>query len=325
MGKVAKISKFWLKVFLITLFLVFVFRYFFVEPYTVSSVEMESSLLKGDRVLVNKTAYGIRMPITPLTIPFTFDKLFGKQSYSTAIQLGYKRLFGSDIYRNDILLFNNPSEVEKPLDKRSLLLSRCVGVAGDTIRVNESEFQINGRKYVTSPNLMLDFKYPQGLTDTLRFSMNKLNIKERNMTKDTAWVYLSLNRYEAFLLKEALPDSLNLVKGDTLSYTILLPYREMITELTPQNIPIYHDVILKEQEGRATFVDGKLYINGKVYTHYRFLYNYYWLLSDNVAEALDSRYLGLISEQDIIGKASFVWYSSGDEGTRWNRIFSRVY
>lgn len=321
----AKISKLWLKVFLFTLLGVFIVRCFLIESYEVSSSDMETTLLKGDRVLVNKVAYGIRMPITPLTIPFTFDNFFGKKSYSTAIQLDYKRLFSSEVDRNDILLFNNPFEIDKPLDKRGLLLSRCVGIAGDTLRVENFEYSINGRKQISSPNLIQDFKYKKNEFGDLRLNLDKLGIKERNLHNDSLWIYVSLNRYEAFLLGKALKDTLFQVAENAPSYMVILPYEGMHVRLTAENIPIYKRVILDEQDGKVRFRDDKLYLQDQEMKFYTFRDNYYWLLSDNASEALDSRYLGFIPEKAIIGKASFVWYSSGEDGVRWKRIFSKIY
>lgn len=124
------------KVILITLLIVLIIRCFFVESFTVSSSQIETTLQVGDEVLIDKTAYGIRMPITVLSIPFTFDQLWGKRSYFSAIQLPYARLFTGQISRNDIVLFNNPLEEDKPLDKRSLLLNRCCAVPGDTVLIH---------------------------------------------------------------------------------------------------------------------------------------------------------------------------------------------
>ena len=120
------------KVILITLLIVFCIRTFFIEPYTVSTAQMETALVNGEKILIDKTAYGIRMPITILTVPFTFDK------YSDIIELPYKRIFESSVKRNDIVLFNNPSDSLKPLDKGELLLSRCVALPGDSVQVEKT-------------------------------------------------------------------------------------------------------------------------------------------------------------------------------------------
>lgn len=316
--KKTKILRWWGKVFLIALLVVFFVRVFFIQSYTVSSSQMETSLLRGDRVLVNKISYGIRMPITLLTIPFTFDHLFGVKSYSGLIELGYNRLFGKIVNRNDVVLFNNPLEIEKPLDKRSLYLSRCVAVAGDTIKVQGGDFYLNGIKSVSSPDLLQSFRFSRESKDTVFAVVKSLNITPRDLTMDSASIYSTLSRYEVFLINQKLNDSiqLQLNSHDTISYDLVIPAAGMTIVLSEFNIPLYSQIINDEMETKMKIKDLK---------SYTFRYNYYWFLSDNADDAIDSRTLGFISEKDIIGKASFVWYSSdGENNSRWNRVFSSV-
>lgn len=316
--KKTKIVKWWGKVFLITLLVVFIIRVFFVQSYTVSSSQMETALLRGDRVLVNKMSYGIRMPVTLLSIPFTFDKILGFQSYSDIIQLGYHRFFGKMIERNDIVLFNNPLEAQKPLDKRSLHLSRCIAVGGDTIKVKGADFYLNGIKTISSPDLLQSFRFDKDAKDTLQAVANLLKIELRDMSMDSLSGYSTLSRYEAFLINQKLSDSLQLQLNDRqmLSYDLVIPAMGMTIVLTEFNRPLYSQII-KDEAGESVKVE-----NLKSYT---FLYNYYWFLSDNTDDAIDSRSLGFVSDKNIIGKASVIWYSSGNEdGFRWNRLFSFV-
>lgn len=316
--KKTKILRWWSKVFLIALLVVFFIRVFFIQSYTVSSSQMETALLRGDRVLVNKLSYGIRMPITLLTIPFTFDNLLGLKSYSDLIQLDYNRLFGKIIGRNDIVLFNNPSEIEKPLDKRSLFVSRCVAIAGDTIKVQGGDFYLNGIKSVSSPDLLQSFRFDRESKDTVFAVVKSLHITPRDLTMDSTSMYSTLSRYEAFLVNQKLNDTIQLQLNiqDTISYDLMIPAAGMTIALSEFNIPLYNQIINDEMGTTVKVKDLK---------SYTFRYNYYWFLSDNADDAIDSRTLGFISEKDIIGKASFVWYSSNEEnGSRWNRIFSNV-
>lgn len=316
--KKTKILKWWGKVFLIALLVVFFIRVFFIQPYTVSSSQMETALLKGDRVLVNKISYGVRLPITLLSIPFTFDRLFGIKSYSDLIQLGYNRLFSDVVRRNDVVLFNNPLEIGKPLDKRSLYLSRCVAVGGDTIKVQDGNFYLNGIESVFSPDLQHTFRFEKNSKDTVFSIIKSLNIRPRDLKIDSTSVYTTLSRYEVFLINQKLNESirLELDTKEKISYDLVIPAAGMTIALSKFNIPLYSQII-EDEIGKAVKIN-----NMKSYT---FRYNYYWFLSDNVEEAIDSRTLGFISEKNIIGKASIIWYSSGQEGgPRWNRIFSCV-
>jgi len=89
-----------------------IIRNFLVEAYTIPTSSMEGSLLVGDFLFVSKYAYGPKVPNTPLTVPFTHNKLpvVGGKSYSEAIYTPYHRFRGlGKPKRNDAMVFNYPS------------------------------------------------------------------------------------------------------------------------------------------------------------------------------------------------------------------------
>jgi signal peptidase I len=45
-----------------------------------------------------------------------------------------------------------------------------------------------------------------------------------------------------------------------------------------------------------------------------------YVLADKKEQGIDSRELGAVMLRDVIGKARQVYYSSGDDGIRWNRV-----
>lgn len=313
------------KVILIALLIVFVIRCFFIESFSVTSAQMESSLLRGDRVFVNKTAYGIRLPITILSVPFTFDNFLGYKSYSSAIQLPYKRIFAGKAGRNDVVLFNNPNESMKPLDKRNLILSRCVGLPGDTIYCLNSKYAINGKEYISSPDMIESFSFNPAYLDTIKSLLAKLDIPERQANVEDAIFHLSMSKFELYLINQSLgyPDSLLVQQADTLGYHLIIPYEGMKIKLNPENIVLYKQAILSEAGGLTEIEGGQLKIGGIKQEDYVFTDNYYWMLSDNTTDSVDSRMIGFIPQKSIIGKAFCIWYSN-ERNVRWKRCFTQV-
>lgn len=303
-----KIWKWWGKVFILALLVVFVVRGFLVQSYTVSSSQMETALLSGEKVLVNKTAYGIRLPSTLLSIPFTFDSFLGLKSYSGALQLGYHRWFSSTVLRNDVVIFNNPAETEKPIDKRTLCISRCIAVPGDSITVEAGDMFINGKKYIASPDLLLSYYFPVSSKDTIAGIMKSLRVSARNLQGDSLFMYSSQSRYEAFLINQKLPDSLQmkLKTDDIYSYKLLVPSKGLLIKLTDDYKKLFAGIIKDESGIDVMSPEENL-------SSYQFRYDYYWFLSDNTENSIDSRTLGFISEKYIVGKASFIWYSPDDK------------
>jgi len=287
---------------------------------------METSLLKGDKVFIDKTSYGIRLPMTILSIPFTFDKIFGWRSYSTAIEAPYKRLFEKSLNRNDIILFNNPVETDKPLDKQSLIVSRCIALPGDTIRMVSGVFSINNTDYMSSPDVMSEYNIPIAALQDVEEIMEEQDIPVRNLLNRADTVSINLNRLEAFIINENLSDSL-LLKGktDTIqTYQLAIPSKGTVIDINAENIAIYKQIILLEQGYKAKITNNKLIIDGKEQTSYAFSDDYYWVISDNAEDALDSRSLGFIPFRNIIGKVRYIWYSSDKGNTRKERCFTTV-
>src|SRR5476649_1578678 len=83
------------------------------SAYAIPSGSMEGTELTGDYLFVSKFTYGARMPITPLSIPFTEPVVYGIKTYISALQLPYFRLPGfTAIKKGDIVVFNKPEEAD---------------------------------------------------------------------------------------------------------------------------------------------------------------------------------------------------------------------
>ncbi|MEZ5072322.1 MAG: signal peptidase I [Bacteroidales bacterium] len=156
----------------------------FLEAYKIPTPSMEETLMTGDFIFVSKLAYGPRLPMTPLAIPFYHNKLpSGKKSYSQAMEKPYKRLHGiSRVRRNDIIVFNFPEGdsmvmqypgqnyyslvrqygheyihsqfdvASHPVDKRENFVKRCIALPGDTLRITEGRVFVNGQPGRTCRN-----------------------------------------------------------------------------------------------------------------------------------------------------------------------------
>lgn len=108
------------KSFLPVLVIVFVLRSFLVEPFTIPSGSMLPTLDIGDYILVNKFAYGVRLPV-----------------------IGTKLADLGDPQRGDVMVFKYP---ENP---RINYIKRVIGVPGDVIKYQNKKLTINGEEVTT--------------------------------------------------------------------------------------------------------------------------------------------------------------------------------
>lgn len=102
----------WVDALLFALIAVYFVNIFLFQNYAIPTSSLEKSLLVGDHLYVSKVAYGVRKPITPLTMPLTQNKMpiTGGKSYLSWPQWEYERIPGfGKVELNDIVVFNYPS------------------------------------------------------------------------------------------------------------------------------------------------------------------------------------------------------------------------
>ena len=178
----------WLDAIIFALIAVTIINTFLFQAFKIPSSSMESSLYTGDHLFVSKLTYGPRIPQTPLTIPFTHNTIFGKESYSTLIQNKYRRLKGfREVRRGDCVVFGFPNgdtvlrqnptldyheivrkfgqesvdmlgeTIVRPMDKKEHYVKRCVAIPGDTLEVRDGLVWINGEQQTVYPGIQLSY------------------------------------------------------------------------------------------------------------------------------------------------------------------------
>ena len=101
---------------------VLVLRTFVVEPFRIPSGSMMPTLLVGDFILVNKFAYGLRLPV-----------------------LGTKVVEIGEPQRGDVVVFKYPR------DPKVDYIKRLVGLPGDRIAYHDKKLYINGKPMPQKP------------------------------------------------------------------------------------------------------------------------------------------------------------------------------
>ncbi len=101
----------WVDAIVYAIVLVYFVFAFVGQNYQIPSSSLEKTLLTGDYLWVNKTAYGPRVPMTPVHFPLVQNTLpwIDAKSYLDKPQFKYHRLQGTDtVALGDIVVFNFP-------------------------------------------------------------------------------------------------------------------------------------------------------------------------------------------------------------------------
>ncbi len=340
-----------------------VIRTFSFEAYVIPTPSMEKSLLVGDFLFVNKFSYGVRTPMTPVSIPMVHDKvpILGLKSYISSIQLPYFRFLKfSEIKNNDIVVFNWPVDtidenkvMYKPIDKRTNYVKRCIAIPGDSLKIVNGNVYINNQPQMISDRIKLQHYYrvetdgrplnisflksKYGVTDD--YGRESKNVYRIILTKKVADIIKGFNNVKS--IERFVEPIVKRYSSRVFPYTknwngdnygpIYIPKKGVKIALNMEVLPFYKRVIIQYEGNTLEVKENQIYINGKLADTYTFKQNYYWMMGDNRHNSLDSRYWGYVPESHIVGKPVLVWMSWNThtknflKKIRWDRLITLVH
>ncbi len=360
-SKVFKFTMEWIEALLFAAAVVIPLKLYFFGLYVIPSSSMESTLLVGDYIIVDRVAYGPKMPVTPIAFPFvqhTMPFTEDTPSFVDWWQSDYKRLAGyTDVKNMDVVVFNFPAGdtvalkspnntyydlvrtpedrayvyanskvVYRPVDKRENYIKRCVAVAGDTLRFVDQKLYINSQLIEEPAGVQYDY-------------MVQKNIGSRATVETLTAEDVAKLRYNKYMVVQAefkidsvgiFPHSPKLYPWSKDNFGPLwIPEAGATVDLTLETLPLYERIIKNYELNDLEVKGSDIYINGKIATTYTFKMDYYFMMGDNRDNSADSRFWGFVPEDHIEGKASYVWLSVEEgkgffDGIRWDRVFTKI-
>ena len=340
---------------------------YFMQPYTIPTSSLEKSLLIGDFLFVSKFHYGARTPMTTVAAPMVHDSLplTKLRSYLKFPQLPYFRLPGfQDIKRNEIVVFNWPVDtvrffrdpsnihIDKPIDKKSNYVKRCVGIPGDSLEIKDGYIFINGKQTVLPDRAKTQYihkvvtKNGQQLNASIlsRYGITEgsyqgdfymLNLTDENAAKlKNNPLILSVTKQiepKGNYTKSIFPHNQQYPWSVDNYGPIYIPEEGKTVALNSKSLPFYKRIIEVYEKNNLTVNGDEIFINGKLATTYTFKQNYYWMMGDNRHNSEDARYWGYVPFDHVVGKPVFIWFSWDTNGQgignkiRWERIFTTVH
>jgi len=281
-----------------------------VELYIVPTSSMEKNILRGDMLIGSRYIYGMKVP-QKIWVPFTAISI-------PTFLPDYRFPAFKDVERGDVVVF------EYPRDNVYKYVKRCIGLPGDSIRINNRNVFVNDEEYLLpdggqflSENPALETYIDENIFMNLG---NKDNLKELiipkrgdiyNINQEMNWELVI-----PILLFEG--NKVELVFNDQkLTFTNKDPYdlyrrtgdRAVFDNFVPQ--PNASQInpwmsLMKKEYLKYLKVNDLSIDDIDTYTLKQ---NYYWMMGDNRDNSEDSRFWGFVPESHILGQPVITWFS----------------
>lgn len=358
---------------------------YFIQPFTIPSSSLEKSLLIGDFLFVSKINYGARTPMTAVAAPMVHDTLpllktrsylyndHDTNSWKNKLQLPYFRFPGYEkIKNNDIVVFNWPADTlynmylpadrryDKPKDKKTNYVKRCVGIPGDSLQIKNGIVFINGKELILPERAKPQYSYNVALDGKtnidFEYLLKDMHVTDaagfRNEQRDTLFIQALTEEGVGRLktvpgitsvtriihkgpedgvfpdFQDGKPSTNNNWSSDNFG-PIYIPQQGKTVNLDLKTLPFYKKIIGEYEGNDLKVVGNDIFVNNKIATTYTFKQNYYWMMGDNRHNSLDARFFGYTPEDHVVGKPIFIWMSWDSNGKginkiRWDRMFTTV-
>lgn len=229
---------------------VLVVRSFIIEPFNIPSSSMVPTLYTGDFIAVNKSAYGLRLP------------LLNKKVVDT----------GSP-ERGDVAVFRYPENT------KIYYIKRVIGLPGDTVSYDNGVLAINGSPLKTEA---LEFNADTTLTEGLypagtEFNGQRLNDEQAKQ----------LSQQEEDLVtyaNETIGKHTHLIRDVNGFESAALPSAAFLRKQSPS--------VVATEGSKWQITVPK---------------DSYFVMGDNRDRSGDSRFWGFVADEDLSGKAVYLW------------------
>ena len=175
---------------------------------------------------------------------------------------------------NDIIIFNFPfHDGHISFVINQVYVKRCIALPGDSIGITDGIYRNNNYDSPLGDSMM-----QRRLANMSEECIDSTVLRKKHFDKHFSWT----------------------IKNMPLIY---VPRKGDIISLTPKEAYLYK-CVLEWETGKSITFDwerASVYADGKPLRKHKFLHNYYFVAGDNVFDSQDSRYLGVIPEEYIVG------------------------
>ncbi|MBT3244101.1 MAG: hypothetical protein HN352_13215 [Bacteroidetes bacterium] len=302
----------------------FLLRVFVCQVEKIDSFKMSSSVLPGDRVIIGKLASGSRFPSSILGLPGA-DK-----AYLDWFRIPTFRFPGFRKFKNDdVVAFNDPRLADNPIDRKAILISRIAGLPSDTLIIWNKDLYINRilidppdacrriyRVVTDGSDIPLDFLKKHNVERALKIPgvpMWDIHLDTVAYTdlKDKPFVnnIRSMKMYPNDSSLGYWPYSSHHMWNRDQVGPLIVPYAGQVVEINIGNIDRFKDIIEIYENNDLRIDFAGVYINGLQVESYTIKKDYFFLLDDNRDNPVDSRIIGFIPKDHLLGQVKRILYS----------------
>ncbi len=177
--------------------------------------------------------------------------------------------------RGDVIVFEYPGDRDEVKPEANInFIKRCIAVSGDTLLIQNKTVFVNGREFLPpthAPHTPPSDFLPQE-------SANMIFPKGSSFNPD----YYG---------------------------PLVVPFKGMVVNISSGSIEQWQTFIEREHHRVGTDKTGLVSIDGVPATQYIVERDYLFAMGDNRDNSLDSRFWGFVPEENIVGKAMFVYWS----------------
>ena len=301
-------------------------RVFLFQTLKVQDFHMASTLLPGDRIVVNKFLAGYRLPVSILGLPGP------RMPYADWFRIPYLRLPAiQKLERQQIIIFNTPSGADDPLDRKKLMVSRLVGFPGDTVLVWNKQLYTNRKEVPLTESLRFEYRVMMKKDKPDDRFLKEYWIEKPRLVNDIGIYHFDLSPEAARYLENSdqvesvvatklfvgdskegyYPQSSFFLWNRDQFGPLIVPAKGATAKMEIKTVDLYRDIITLH-EGHELVVDFRgVKIDGLPVSEYTFEKDYFFVLDDNRDNPQDSRRIGFISKDHILGVSSrILWNGS---------------
>ena len=270
-------------------FLAVLLPIFVCDQFRINGESMQPTLVMGDHVVVNKLLMGARV-----YMKYDFDD----PDMESFRMPGIRRL-----RPGDVAVFNYPKgrgrgKIEFRINY--VYAKRCIGSPGDTVSIVDGYYR-NSRYGDTAFGVEEKQQELREMPDSVLSRMKGI-LKAFPFSPDYGWT-----------IKDFGP--------------MYIPEKGGRTRIDTSSVKLYRRIIEYETGILPEIRKGKVCLDGNELDEYVFRGNWYFFGGDNVLNSKDSRYIGLIPEEYIVGIATRILFhedTGGNGVVGRNRFMKRI-